>query len=71
VKPGDNVTFVGLDLFCRVFPTGADPTAARPELYCSRKSGNGHSRAIVATRFHYYVTDESGVPSVYQASRTP
>jgi hypothetical protein len=70
-RPGDGVTFAGLDLFCNVERSDPDHVEAGPVMYCNRYSVKGDSRAMGASRYHYYVTNATGDRITFKVSRAP
>jgi hypothetical protein len=63
VRPGDVVSVPQIDLVCSLRKPGI-------VTYCSRQS-ESPSRAISATKWRYFVYDESGANPVYRANRSP
>jgi hypothetical protein len=70
-RPGDSVTFIGLDLFCSALRSDPDHTEVGPIIYCSRYSSPTNSRAMGASKYHYYITNATGDRVIYKANRTP
>jgi hypothetical protein len=70
-RPGDAVFIPSLDLLCFVWRHNTkletDPGAL---MYCARESaGNGNSRTVSVTRFHYEIGNGERV--TYRVGRTP
>lgn len=71
IRPGQAATFVGVDLFCHIEASDPDHHETGPIFFCTRNSATGHSRSIGGSKYHFYVSDESGNYIVYRVARTP
>jgi hypothetical protein len=70
-RPGDTVTFIGLDLGCTYFRSDPDHHEVGPILYCDRNSEAGKSRAMGASGYHFFWTNTSGLTRIYRVNRAP
>jgi hypothetical protein len=70
-RPGDTVTFIGLDLGCSFFRSDPDHHEVGPLLYCDRTSEAGNSRGMGASKYHLYLTTEPPSRRIFVANRAP
>ena len=68
---GQNIYVPSVDLFCGVEPAGRPIASEGADMYCERDSTSGDNRAVVVTRYRYYITGEDGKSVVYRVGRTP
>ena len=68
-KVGDAIIIRALDLYCRVYRRDPDRHETGPMMSCRRNSSYRLTRAIGASRSHYFVTRPDGIHLAYRVVR--
>jgi len=70
-KVGDSIIIRAIDLYCKVYRRDPDRHETGPLMHCRRDSSYQATRAIGASRSHYFVTSPKANRIVYKVSRAP
>jgi hypothetical protein len=70
-RVGDSIIIRAVDLYCKVYRRDPERRETGPLMYCRRDSSYQATRAIGASRNHFFVTSPKGDHVVYEIVRGP